>query len=228
MIFLSGITRESKKIFSECAPTAQYISSEDAVYKVFEKQKIDLLMLTISEDDFTDKISVVEYIHDCYFSTRIFAIVEPMITTKAISLLSAGVDEYISVHAHRTEIKMRIQRLLHLTKHPEELSYSLPECQFIPDTGTLTVQNKKIQMRKKESQLLHCLFQHKNQLVKRETLVSFAWNDADALPTRTTLDVYIRKIRMRLGIASDCLSTVRGFGYILRERNETTSAVRSQ
>lgn len=194
----------------------------DDLYSALENMQPELVLLTISPDSFEEIKEVIEYLHECYFKTRILGLVKSLTGYNIIELLVAGLDQYMQLPLQTQELKIRIQQLLHLHKLQKKLEYTLApyDCVFSPETGLLTIQNNKTQLRRKESQLLHCLFQYKNQLVKRETLVSFAWNDADELPTRTTLDVYIRKIRMRLGICSSCIGTVRGFGYILTERNK--------
>lgn len=206
---------------SNMSDSIECVYTIDDLYTVLEKKQPELVILAISPETFEEIKEVIEYLHDCYFKTRILGLVKSLTGYNLIELLAAGLDQYMQLPYQTPELKIRVQQLLHLHKLPKKLEYTLApyDCVFSPDTGLLTIQNNKTQLRRKESQLLHCLFQYKNQLVKRETLVSFAWNDADELPTRTTLDVYIRKIRMRLGVCSSCIGTVRGFGYILTERN---------
>ncbi len=214
-------TQLTQQDLSSMTQSVEYVYSTDDLYTALEKLQPELVLLTISPDTFEESKEVIEYLHECYFKTRILGLVKLLTGYNIIELLAAGLDQYMSLPLQTPELKIRVQQLLHLHKLPKKLEYTLApyDCVFSPDTGLLTIQNNKTQLRRKESQLLHCLFQYKNQLVKRETLVSFAWNDADELPTRTTLDVYIRKIRMRLGVCSSCSGTVRGFGYILTERN---------
>ncbi|MBP7774194.1 response regulator transcription factor [Candidatus Woesebacteria bacterium] len=205
---------------STVTDSVEYVYIIDDLYSALEKKQPELVLLTISPDNFDETKEIIEYLHECYFKIRILGLVKSLTGYKIIELLAAGLDQYMQLPLQTSELKIRVQQLLHLHKLPKKLEYTLApyDCVFSPETGLLTIKNNKTQLRRKESQLLHCLFQYKNQLVKRETLVSFAWNDADELPTRTTLDVYIRKIRMRLGVCSSCIGTVRGFGYILTER----------
>lgn len=220
--FFADKTQFCQQDLSCVAHSIEYVYSIDDLYSALEKMQPELVLLTISPDSFEETKEVIEYLHECYFKTRILGLVKSLTGYNIIELLVAGLDQYMQLPLQTQELKIRIQQLLHLHKLQKKLEYTLApyDCVFSPETGLLTIQNNKTQLRRKESQLLHCLFQYKNQLVKRETLVSFAWNDADELPTRTTLDVYIRKIRMRLGICSSCIGTVRGFGYILTERNK--------
>ncbi len=198
--------------------TAAHLSvGYESAYTLLEVQQISVLAIVVTGETFREAKNLIEYLYSCFYSTRTLIIADSLEATQVIELLSAGADTFVLSTVTSHEITIVIKRLLYMSKLPLYRKYSVQDLTFSPDTGQLTVANTKKQLRKKESQLLHCLFQHKNQLVKRETLVSFAWQESEEHPTRTTLDVYIRKIRMRLGKHSECIRTIRGFGYMLKE-----------
>lgn len=75
---------------------------------------------------------------------------------------------------------------------------------------------KKIELSKKEFQLLHTLLKNVNKIVSRETLLEVLWNDTYFVDDNT-LSVNITRLRKRLedlGI-KDVIETKRGQGYIL-------------
>lgn len=197
---------------------AQYLSSCDDLMPLLEEQKVALVIFHITQDIFTEAQTCIEHLHSCYYETAVLGIVSDLTQTQLLHLLCSGLDEYVTSSCSRVELKVRVNRLLHIAKLPPEHTYALADSSFSAESGRMIVKGKSIQFRRKEAQLLHCLFRYKNQLVKRDTLISFAWNECDDQPTRTTLDVYIRKIRMRMGELSHALQTVRGFGYVLTEQ----------
>jgi DNA-binding response OmpR family regulator len=57
---------------------------------------------------------------------------------------------------------------------------------------------------------------HKNTVISRETLIENIWSE-DQMPTETTVDVYIRRIRSLLGTQKQNIKTIRGYGYMIKE-----------
>lgn len=76
--------------------------------------------------------------------------------------------------------------------------------------------NKKVELSKKEFQVLYLLLKNANKIVSRETLLEGLWNDVDFVDDNT-LSVNITRVRKRLediGI-KDVIETKRGQGYKL-------------
>jgi len=76
--------------------------------------------------------------------------------------------------------------------------------------------NKKVELSKKEFQILYLLLKNANKIVSRETLLDGLWNDVDFVDDNT-LSVNMTRVRKRLediGI-KDVIETKRGQGYKL-------------
>ena len=87
--------------------------------------------------------------------------------------------------------------------------------QFNQNTGLLLLNDEKIQLTNKESDLLNLLFQHKNATVEREVILNAVWGDEGDYVGRT-LDVFISKLRKKLEADEKVkISNVRGVGYKL-------------
>lgn len=75
---------------------------------------------------------------------------------------------------------------------------------------------KKIELSKKEFQLLHALLKNLNKIVSRETLLEVLWNDTEFVDDNT-LSVNITRLRKRLeelGI-NGAIETKRSQGYVM-------------
>lgn len=80
--------------------------------------------------------------------------------------------------------------------------------------NTVEYNNKKIELSKKEFQLLYSLLKNVNKIVSRETLLEVLWNDVDFVDDNT-LSVNMTRVRKRLeeiGITK-VIETKRGQGY---------------
>ena len=80
---------------------------------------------------------------------------------------------------------------------------------------------QRIPLKAKEFALLACLYEHKDTIVKKETLFDEVWGDA--FYSDGTLNVHIRKLREKLEKDPnhpELIRTVWGTGYILKTQNE--------
>jgi two-component system alkaline phosphatase synthesis response regulator PhoP len=75
---------------------------------------------------------------------------------------------------------------------------------------TIKVQNREINLPKKEFELLYFLAQNPNKVFSREDLLSNIWG-SDVYVLARTVDVHIRKVREKIG--EEYISTVKGVGY---------------
>jgi len=75
---------------------------------------------------------------------------------------------------------------------------------------TVTVDEKKVALAKKEFELLYFLCQHPNKIFNRDDILKRVWG-TDVYVVSRTVDVHIRKIREKIG--EKYISTVKGIGY---------------
>jgi len=75
---------------------------------------------------------------------------------------------------------------------------------------TVTVDDKKVALAKKEFELLYFLCQHPNKIFNRDDILKRVWG-TDVYVVSRTVDVHIRKIREKIG--EKYISTVKGIGY---------------
>jgi two-component system alkaline phosphatase synthesis response regulator PhoP len=78
------------------------------------------------------------------------------------------------------------------------------------DSFTVTKNGNRVQMAKKEFELLFLLASKPGKVFTRENILEKVWGD-DVLVVDRTIDVHIRKIREKLG--DENISTVKGVGY---------------
>ena len=131
-----------------------------------------------------------------------------------VKTLQQGADDYLAKPFSSQELLIRIQRLLEKEKVLPQDYYSVGEVKLYPETGQLLLRDKKITLRKRESQVLACLLKKPKQVVTRAMLIDQIWRGQDDIPCYSTLDVYVRRIRMVLGQKFNVIKTVRGFGYM--------------
>jgi two-component system phosphate regulon response regulator PhoB len=77
------------------------------------------------------------------------------------------------------------------------------------------IEGEEIELTATEYKLLLTLAERRGRVQGRVHLLETVWDAAPDIQTRT-VDMHIQRLRTKLGVASDLIETVRGFGYRLR------------
>ena len=79
---------------------------------------------------------------------------------------------------------------------------------------TVTLDSVHLTLTNKEFELLALLVRHPGELICRETLLQRVWGYSNEIRTRT-LDVHVRRLRLKIGAAYSWhyIETVFGMGY---------------
>lgn len=186
-------------------------SLEDA-YASLSSDKFEVVVVDRVLPD-GDGLELIEYLSDSAYKTKVIALSAKSSVPERIRGLEQGADEYLAKPFSLSELKLRIQKLCAIDKLVLEESIRVGNFELLPEKGIVSIQGKQIQLRKKEMEILHCLFRYKNRVVTREMIIDDVWSGTDIYPTMTTLDVYIRRLRVLLKEYSSVIETVRGFGY---------------
>lgn len=195
---------------SRCGCTA--VSTLAAAYTALKNKKFDLVLVDRGLPD-GDGVELIEYVHDSLYQTKLLALTSRAELADRLEGLERGADEYLAKPFALAELKLRVEKLLKIDKRQEKSTIKAGVLEFIPETGVIKVGKREANLRRREAEILHCLLRYKNQVVTREMIIDDVWAGKDVYPSATTLDVYIRRIRVMLQEQSKLITTIRGFGY---------------
>lgn len=129
--------------------------------------------------------------------------------------LDLGADDYIAKPFGIVELTSRVRAVLRRsgrTKKEPEDEYHVGKLYVNPDKHIIQVDNEDISLSYKEYCLLMALLEAKGNVVHREELLTKVWGEFYG--ESRTLDVHIRKLRVKLGDeAGKYIQTVKGIGY---------------
>lgn len=134
--------------------------------------------------------------------------------------LKLGADDYIIKPFEADELILRIQNILKRSQQEIKM-ISQEEVQIGAYTfnskSLLLVHNGTTQrITEKEGLLLQFLYQHKNQLIKREQILNALWENSDFFSGRS-MDVFISRLRKYLSKdTSIAIESIRGVGLEFR------------
>jgi two-component system response regulator BaeR len=85
-----------------------------------------------------------------------------------------------------------------------------------------SVDDSSVDLNRREFALLKVLAQNLGRVLTRDQLIELAWPEPQRVNSNRTVDVHIRRIRVKLGGAADLIRTVAGAGYKLAWRATTS------
>ena len=146
-----------------------------------------------------------------------------MLTAKAeesdkVKGLDIGADDYITKPFGAKELVARVKA------HLRRVDGGLPDKTYA--YGQLTVDTVKheikydgseIELTAKEFELLLYLLENKGRVLTRDMILNHVWGYNYFGSTRT-VDVHITRLRQKLPVLADAISTIKSFGYKLKEQ----------
>ena len=145
-----------------------------------------------------------------------------MITAKVsefdkVTGLDMGADDYISKPFGMTEMISRVRAVMRRyektksDKSETDKEYNIGDLYVNPAKHVVKVCGDEVVLSFKEYSLLIVLLEAHGNVVTRDDLFSRVWGE-NYYETRT-LDVHIRKLRVKLGTSGELIQTVKNVGY---------------
>jgi two-component system phosphate regulon response regulator PhoB len=136
-----------------------------------------------------------------------------------------GADDYVVKPYSTRELLLRIQVILR-RGHAEATESAAQSGGAATRFGRLMIDrdayrvwvaSQEITLTALEFRLLCTLYDRKNRVQSRSTLLDEVWGASEDMATRT-VDTHVKRLREKLGQAGDYIETVRGVGYRFLEK----------
>ena len=146
-----------------------------------------------------------------------------MITAKTsefdkVTGLDMGADDYITKPFGMTELASRVNAVLRRYKKTQVVNtkeYVLGDLYVNPEKHIIKLNGEDLVLSFKEYSLLLILLEAEGKVVSREELLTKVWGEF--YEESRTLDVHIRKLRVKLENSDVKIETVKNIGYKLGE-----------
>jgi DNA-binding response OmpR family regulator len=127
-----------------------------------------------------------------------------------------GFDDFVLVPYVPAELYVRVRRA-EWRKSEFENGDRLKVGSLVIDLAghEVSVDGRPVELTHQEFALLRFLAQHRGRVFSREQLLQRVWG-VDYYGGSRTVDIHVRRLRMKLGAAAAPLETVRGAGYKMK------------
>jgi len=131
--------------------------------------------------------------------------------------LEMGADDYIAKPFSPKELVARVRAVLRRTRpDPTGLAIITGALAIDPGTHTVTVEGAPVSLAPKEFDLLHALVEVQGRVLSREFLLERVWGYSRASEIESrTVDVHVRRLRVKLGKEGRRILTIKSVGYRL-------------
>ena len=131
--------------------------------------------------------------------------------------LELGADDYIVKPFSPKEVVARVRAVLRRAGARDGAAPVVSGRLVLdPDRQTVHVDSAAIELTPKEFDLLRALAEARGRVLSREFLLDRVWGYASAGEIESrTVDVHVRRLRMKLGDEGQRITTVKGVGYRL-------------
>jgi len=195
------------------------LNGKEALEKTQEQPNLILLDVMMPELDGWEVVKEIRKNESTSHLPVIFLTAKCNDTDEILGL-ELGADDYIRKPISIPKLIARIKSVLRkheaLTlKKDTKSSIRLGVVEIIPAQHRVRINNKDVFFSKKELEIFHYLASRSDVVVNREELLNSVWGAAVYVVDRS-VDVYVRKIREKLGKYADYIETIRGVGYRVR------------
>lgn len=154
-----------------------------------------------------------------YWREQDYPVAVLMLTAKSsigdrVQGLDAGADDYLPKPFSFDELLARVRALLRRPKQHKGTELKVGELKLDTLSKQLYYGKKRVYLTGKEFQLMEYMVRHKGEIVTKDDLLDHIWSDEERVQYNT-VETFIANIRKKLGVAGNCISTRRGYGYII-------------
>ncbi len=188
-------------------------------WAAMEEEIPSLLLLDIMLPE-EDGLDILKKLRD---KPRTQAMPVIMLTAKSTEYdkvigLDSGADDYISKPFGMMELMSRIKAILRrVVVEVDHNDYTIGELYVCPDKHIVRVSGRDVTLTFKEFELLCLMVQNRGTVFTRDQILQKIWGFEFDGENRT-VDVHIRTLRTKLGVAGDYIETVRGIGYKVSDK----------
>lgn len=135
-----------------------------------------------------------------------------------VASLNICANDYLPVPFATEEFLARVRaKLRRVAWEKRDETFIFADLRLDTQTSEVHHKNQLIELTAKEYDLLKHLMTYPRQVLTRQQILDAIWSNSLLADDSNVVQVYVRSLRRKLGVASRFIQTVRGVGYVLRD-----------
>ena len=181
----------------------------------------DLILLDLNLPDMSG-MDVLRQLRVAKINTPIMILSGTAEIETKVKTLGGGADDYMTKPFHKDELVARIHAVVRRSKGHAQSVIKTGDIIVNLDAKTVEVNGHRVHLTGKEYQMLELLSLRKGTTLTKEMFLNHLYGGMDE-PEVKIIDVFICKLRKKIEKISpeggNCIETVWGRGYVLRDPN---------
>ncbi|WP_417686695.1 response regulator [Roseibium sp.] len=132
-----------------------------------------------------------------------------------VSSLNSGADDYLVKPFDHRELEARIHALYRRDKGDKSEEISLGDLTFNPTARSVRVSDTSLNLTRRELSVLEMLIRNRGKVVSKERLFEGIFNFEETEVGMNAVELYVARIRKKIGGSGVKIETQRGLGYRL-------------
>jgi len=167
----------------------------------------DMLLLDVNVPNI-DGFEILSYLRDIGNTTPAVYITSLSGIDDLKKGFDLGADDYLKKPFDLEELNARILRIVKVHRLQEEIEFD--GLKFIPKAHQIIMQDKVIDMRQKEAQVLEYFVRNEGKIISCDEIIENVWDD-ESIPTHATIRTYIKNLRKMF--EKEYFDNIKGEGY---------------
>jgi two-component system, OmpR family, response regulator MprA len=207
----------SRALTLERYDVAQAVDGRQAL-ECLQRAAYEVVILDVSMP-YVDGLEVCRRLRDGGDRTPVLMLTAREQVEDRVAGLDAGADDYLVKPFALRELQARLRALLRRTEASRAGVLRFADVELDPVAREVRRGDREIELSRTEFNLLELFLEHPRQVLTRSQIFERVWG-YDFGSTSNALGVYIGYLRRKTEAAGEprLLHTVRGVGYILRDR----------
>ncbi len=210
-----------REIMTQFLEKERYVVETAATFReAFEKVSLydyDCILLDIMLPD-GDGLTLLRELKKLHKQENVIIISAKDSVDDKIEGLETGADDYLAKPFHLSELNARIKSLIRRNRNQGEIFIGLGNVKVVPDKFVVYVNDKPLELNRKEYDILNYFIARPNRLVEKTTLAEAVWGDhIDQADNYDFIYAQIKNLRRKMSDAGANIEikAVYGFGYKL-------------
>lgn len=200
---------------SEGFKTETAHSAEEALRKPIDE--FDLILLDVMMGEMSGYKMASKVRKEMKLSVPIIFLTAKTTENDLLTGFNVGGDDYISKPFSIKEVVARIKAVLKRGIQEQGTNTVLKYDELEVDTisKTISIENKPLNLTRKEFEILALLMKHQGQYISRDEILNRVWSD-DVIVTERNVDVNIARLRKKIGEYGNQIKGKSGYGYAFK------------